>query len=198
MCDCGIYNNTFKPYANHTVTVYHPKALIDLIKTQFIPNKSKYIGLIDRKKTGKKIVELYADLCPSTKILFLSSDSKDSVYYDPNTWSTFDIVLYTETITVGVDFNYDHFDFFIGVYSQPMSPDLFLQSLFRSRKFYQCNHYIFTKVKKKSKFVYNCYSTKKLFGIPDYETDIPEFIKLYEMSVKQYSSNINNYYEYIE
>jgi hypothetical protein len=31
-----------------------------------------------------------------------------------------------------------------------------------------------------------------------YETDIPEFIKLYEMSVKQYSSNINNYYEYIE
>jgi hypothetical protein len=55
----------------------------------FIPNKFKYVGLINKKRIGLKLVELYRKLCPEMKVLFLSSDdnnNENKIFFDPNTW----------------------------------------------------------------------------------------------------------------
>jgi hypothetical protein len=79
---------------------------------------------VNKVKTGKLIKKI----CEShnMKVLFLFGDDGAHKYRNPDTWLDFDVVLYTETITVGVDFNHQHFDCFIGIYDAPMNPELFV------------------------------------------------------------------------
>lgn len=45
------------------------------------------------------------------------SSNKRKDFTDNNCWINCDVLIYTSTLTAGVDFNYVHFDKLIGVYS---------------------------------------------------------------------------------
>lgn len=118
--------------------------------------------------TRRKLAEtLYTELrkeFPEKTILFyhgdnykIDSDGGVERYHDQTkkeafidvelTWRSADVLIYTNTLTVGVDFNTLQFDKFIGVFiSKTSSADGFIQSLLRVRKFKSQTHqvYLFT------------------------------------------------------
>lgn len=60
-------------------------------------------------------------------------------------WKKCDLVAFTGTICVGVDFNEKHFDTIIGVYTGDLglTPDLFIQGLLRARQLKGTQHILF-------------------------------------------------------
>lgn len=60
-------------------------------------------------------------------------------------WAQCDLVAFTGTICVGVDFNIEHFDSIFGIYTGDLglTPDLFVQGLLRARKLKNQHHHLF-------------------------------------------------------
>jgi hypothetical protein len=75
--------------------------------------------------------ELIVNNCPTNKKIYFyhgkdekiddngqyHRDNKWNDFVDNSIWTTCDLLIYTSTLTAGVDFNYDSFDKFYGVYS---------------------------------------------------------------------------------
>lgn len=116
--DIHVHYNIYKPFTDHTITInpYHCWKLNirDIIKNNNI------ICIVDKKETGQYIQQ-YCERINKT-VLFMSSGNVQDI----SEWLKYDCVIYTEAINVGVDFNFLHFDCFVGVYGLPMNPDSFV------------------------------------------------------------------------
>lgn len=61
-------------------------------------------------------------------------------------WINTNLLIYTNTLAVGVDFSLQYFDMFIHVYpGRVVSPDIFIQSMMRVRHFNHNQHILFIK-----------------------------------------------------
>lgn len=114
--------------------------MLTFVQNVLVARRAKFVGMVPTIKTGKRIVKICVK--HGMRILFIHGNSQP---YPVSEWVNYDVVIYTETITVGVDFDGKHFDCFIGIYHPPMNPELFVQGLLRVRKFSTKNHYLFMK-----------------------------------------------------
>lgn len=74
----------------------------------------------------------------------LHRDTKKEDFRNNEIWNQCDLLIYTSTLSAGVDFNLKHFDKLYGIYSQQTSQaNYFVQSLLRVRQFNLNTHEIY-------------------------------------------------------
>ena len=158
-------NNQYKPYRKNTI-----KYCIGNDKE----HKNKYYStILDALKNNKKVIShcgsyqivksIYEQLYDHFKVLVLHGhnydvhstnkdgtcnyhkDFKNMITTNINeNISNYDLVLYTSTVTNGLNIDINYFDMFIHYYdANTITSDLFIQSCFWNRKYKEQIHYLF-------------------------------------------------------
>lgn len=139
-------SNTYEPLKNKIFNVVpidkSRTCRIQIVEQVFqeLRKSKKIIMFCQTASLLSDVIKLTSQEFPNSKIKVYVGENKDCEFATcgndkkqelmnvEDVWSDFDMVCFTGTISIGVDFNKEHFDTIIGVFTNDvgLSPDLFV------------------------------------------------------------------------